>query len=162
LLIVYLGEGEGRTYASVGLLFRAMGRGLKVCVIKFTPESWEYNLLISCEQFRDILQFHDLAEDCQWQSGNTQQDMSKAGEAWQFAMDIIESGRFEMVLLHGLTYLMHSELVDTKETVNFLSNLSKNLHVVVTGPEAPGFLVEAADLVTEMKCITHQKEFHSE
>ncbi|MEJ2716056.1 MAG: cob(I)yrinic acid a,c-diamide adenosyltransferase [Deltaproteobacteria bacterium] len=150
LLMVYTGNGKGKTTAALGQVFRALGHGMKVCVIQFIKGSWKYGELASAERFSDLLEVHVRGRGFTWQSEDLQKDIEVAREAWKFAQEIINSGKFDLVVLDELTYLMKYEMIDAEEAVAFLAARPPHLHVVVTGRDAPQSLMDAADLVTEM------------
>lgn len=155
LLIVLTGNGKGKTTSALGMAFRAMGHGLKVCVIQFIKGSWKYGELESAKRFSDVLDFYVMGKGFTWQSENLEEDIKIAREAWDFAKEIISSGKYEMVILDELTYLIKYKMVNEEEIVNFLLNRPDGLTVVVTGRDASRSLIDSADLVTEMVSIKH-------
>jgi len=155
LLIVFTGKGKGKTTAALGLVFRALGHGFKVCVIQFIKGTWKYGELISSKRFEDLLDFHVMGKGFTWESENLQEDIKSAKEAWNFAKEAILSGKYQIVVLDELTYLIKYKMVSEGEIVGFLSNRPEELHIVVTGRDAPNSLIESADLVTEMVSLKH-------
>lgn len=155
LLIVLTGNGKGKTTSALGMAFRAMGYGLKVCIIQFIKGSWKYGELESAKRFSDLLDFYVLGKGFTWQSENLEEDIKIAREAWDFAKETINSNKYEMVILDELTYLIKYKMVSEGEIVNFLLNRPENLTVVVTGRDASKLLIDSADLVTEMVSIKH-------
>jgi len=155
LLIVYTGKGKGKTTAALGLTFRAIGHGLNTCIIQFIKGSWKYGELESAKRFEDLLDFHVLGRGFTWKSDDIEKDIKLAKEAWSFAKNIINSEKYKLVILDELTYLIKYKMVDEHEIVSFLSNRPKDMHIVVTGRDAPESLIEIADLVTEMKEVKH-------
>ena len=155
LLMVYTGKGKGKTTAALGMIFRALGHGFKVCMIQFIKGTWKYGELISSKRFEKLLEVHVLGRGFTWKSKDIEKDIKAAQEAWRFAKEIINSGKYQLVVLDELTYLMKYKMVDEDEIVGFLSNRPKDLHIVVTGRDAPKSLIKIADLVTEMQEVKH-------
>ena len=155
LLMVYTGKGKGKTTAALGMIFRALGHGFKVCMIQFIKGNWKYGELISSKRFEELLDFHVLGRGFTWKSEDIEKDIKVAQEAWRFAKEVINSGKYQLVVLDELTYLVKYKMVDANEIVGFLKNRPKDLHIVVTGREAPESLIEIADLVTEMQEVKH-------
>lgn len=155
LLIVNTGDGKGKTTAALGQVFRALGHGFKVCVLQFLKGTWKYGELESAKRFSDLLEIHTLGRGFTWRSENIQQDIQVAKEAWDFAKQVIASGKFKMVVLDELTYLISYGMVDEKDILEYLKTRPKGLHVIVTGRDACAGLKDLADLVTEMKAIKH-------
>jgi len=153
LLMVYTGNGKSQSTAALGQVFRALGRGFKVCVIQFIKGSGNYGELVTEEQFKGLLEFHVIEEG--FPSKNPEEDIKVAREAWKFARQVIESGEFQMVVLDELTYPMKRGMLDIDEVLRVLNGSSTSLNVFVTGCDAPQALIDAADLVTEMKDVNH-------
>lgn len=158
LLIVLTGNGKGKTTSALGMAFRAIGHDFKVCVIQFIKGSWKYGELESAKRFDDHLDFHVMGKGFTWDSDNLEEDTKIAREAWDFAKEVINSGKYKMVVLDELTYLIKYKMVDEKEIVDFLLNRPEDLSVIVTGRDASKLLIESADLVTEMVSIKHPYE----
>jgi len=155
LLIVYTGDGKGKTTAALGQVWRALGSGFKICIIQFIKGSWTYGELEAARRYSDLLELHVLGKGFTWKSKDLEKDIEAAQQAWGFATEVISSGKFSMVVLDEMTYLLKYKMVDETEVIDFLSNRPKNLHIIVTGRDAPDALVEVADLVTEMRDIKH-------
>lgn len=155
LLMVYTGEGKGKTTAALGQVFRALGHGFKVCVIQFIKGSWKYGELVTAEQFKGLLEFHVTGKGFTWKSKNMDEDIRAAKEACKFAREVIKSGKFAMVVLDELTYPVNYGMLDKDEVLRALTSRPASLHVVVTGRDAPQVLIDAADLVTEMTDVKH-------
>lgn len=155
LLMVFTGKGKGKTTSALGLAFRAMGHDFKVCVIQFIKGNWKYGELDSAKRFEDLMDFYVMGKGFTWQSDNLDEDIKIAQEAWEFAKEKISSGKYQMIILDELTYLIKYKMVNEDEIINFLSNRPENLHIVVTGRDASDRLIEIADLVTDMVSIKH-------
>jgi cob(I)alamin adenosyltransferase len=155
LLIVNTGNGKGKTTAALGLAMRALGHGLKVCVIQFMKGTWKYGELFSAKRFEDLLEFRVMGNGFTWKSKDLEKDKEIAREAWSYAKQQIESEKYALVILDELTYLMKFGFIRQAEVVDVLSTRRDDLHVVVTGRDAPQALIDAADLVTEMIEMKH-------
>jgi cob(I)alamin adenosyltransferase len=155
LLIVNTGQGKGKTTAAMGLAFRALGHGMRVCVIQFIKGKWKSGELEAAQRFGDLLEIHVLGRGFTWDSENLAEDTRIAQEAWQFAKQTLSEGRHDVVVLDELTYLIKYGMVDEGEVLRTLASRPEAMHVVVTGRDAPTGLVKAADLVTEMLAIKH-------
>ncbi len=155
LLLVNTGNGKGKTTAALGLAMRALGHGLKVCVIQFIKGSWKYGELSAAKRFEGLLDFHVMGKGFTWESENLDADKQIAQEAWQFAKQTLNSDDYALVILDELTYLMKYGFVEETDIIAGLVNKRPNLHVVVTGRDASSALIDAADLVTEMVAVKH-------
>jgi cob(I)alamin adenosyltransferase len=155
LLMVFTGNGKGKTTAALGLAMRAAGHGLKTCFIQFIKGSWKYGELDAVERFRDVIDFHVMGKGFTWKSKDLEKDKAEARRAWQFAQDAIASNRYHLVVLDEFTYLLKYGIIDLQPVLAVLASKPENLHVAVTGRDAPEKLLAAADLVTEMREIKH-------
>ena len=90
-----------------------------------------------------------------WKSDDIEKDIEIAKKGWAFAKKKITSGKFQLVVLDELTYLISYKMVEEKEVVDFLKNRPENVHIMVTGRDASPSLVKEADMVTEMKALKH-------
>jgi cob(I)alamin adenosyltransferase len=155
LLIVNTGNGKGKTTAALGLAFRALGHGLRVCLVQFIKGPWDYGEHKAAQRFADLLEVHTLGAGFTWDSENLEEDTRLAREAWAFARQVIAEARHDLVILDELTYLVEYEMVGEAEVLEVLGNRRPDMHVVVTGRNASPGLVALADLVTEMNPLKH-------
>jgi cob(I)alamin adenosyltransferase len=158
LLLVHTGHGKGKTTAALGLAMRALGHGLKVCVIQFIKGTWKYGELAAAKRFEDLLEIHVMGKGFTWKSENLEADKQIAQEAWQFAKQKLYSDDYALVILDELTYLIKYGFVEETDILEALTQKRDDLHVVVTGRDASPALIEAADLVTEMVAVKHPFE----
>lgn len=156
LLMVLTGNAEDKIVSAFGQVFRALGQGVKVCVIEFSGDSWLSQSHFS-EQFEDLLTVHTLSICPAPKSERPEPDQNAAREAWQFTKDNTNSGMYQMVVLSDFTYLLAHSAIDKHEVVDFLSNRPEDLHVIITGEDPPQLLIDAADLVTSINDATPTK-----
>ena len=155
LLIVFTGNGKGKTTAALGMAMRAAGHGLKVCFIQFIKGGWHYGELDAVKRFAGLIDFHVMGRGFTWKSDNIEEDARLAREAWDFACGAIASGRYHTVVLDEFTYLLHYHMLPLDPCLDVLAGRPPGQQVVVTGRYAPEQLVAAADLVTEMQAVKH-------
>jgi cob(I)alamin adenosyltransferase len=155
LLMVFTGNGKGKTTAALGLAMRAAGHGLKTCFIQFIKGSWRYGELEAVKRYSDVIDFHVMGKGFTWESKDLEKDKAVARGAWQFAQEVIASERYHLVVLDEFTYLLKYGMVDLQPVLAVLANKPADLHVAVTGRDAPEELMTSADLVTQMREIKH-------
>jgi len=155
LIIVHTGEGKGKTTAALGLTLRAAGHGIKVCFIQFIKGGWNTGEKITFSHLNGSIDFFPLGDGCIYKSRNMAKDLEMAQEAWAFAQEMIHVGEYGMVVLDELTWLFHYHVVTEIEVLSVLDEKPKDLHVVITGRNAPKGIIESADLVTEMANVKH-------
>ncbi|MDR3563898.1 MAG: cob(I)yrinic acid a,c-diamide adenosyltransferase [Negativicutes bacterium] len=155
LIQVYTGDGKGKTTASLGLAFRAIGHGLKVCMIQFMKECTDYGEFKAASLlpgFRVIQVGRNDFVDLD-QPALVDRELAEVG--WQLAKSVIDSGEDDIVILDEINVAMSCGLLDTAAVVGFLTAAPRKVEVVLTGRYAPAAVVAAAHLVTEMVEITH-------
>ena len=150
LLMVFTGNGKGKTTAALGQAFRAMGQGFSVCFVQFVKGSWRCGEQISARRFQDLLEFRVFGRGFLWDSDDLSKDEEVGKNGWEFAKQQIHSGHYRMVILDELTYLVNFGMIDEKEVLDCLQTRPENVHVVVTGRDAPRSLMKLADIVTVM------------
>ena len=156
LLIVHTGKGKGKSTAAFGMVFRALGHGQKVGVIQFVKGKWETGERAVLERFSDLVTINTMGEGFTWETQDRQRDIAAARAAWEKAKALITGGAHKLVLLDELNIVLRYGYIDAEEVVAFLTHEKpEEVHVVVTGRNAPDALIEAADLVTEMTMVKH-------
>ena len=153
--MVFTGNGKGKTTSALGLTMRALGHGHKVCFIQFIKGSWQYGELEAARRFEDLLDFHVMGRGFTWKSDDLDKDIAVAREGWEFAKKVIAQKRHQLIVLDELTYLITYKMIEEQEMIDVLTERDPGLHIVVTGRGAGKRLIEAADLVTEMREIKH-------
>jgi cob(I)alamin adenosyltransferase len=154
LLVVYTGHGKGKTTAALGMVFRALGRGLRVTVVQFIKGKWKTGERVFAESLPQ-LRFLVMGLGFTWESDDLSRDKAAARAAWAEAQKEISSGERELVVLDELTYAFHYGFLGLEEVLEVLRSRPAGVHVVITGRDAPEALIELADLVTEMKLVKH-------
>ncbi len=155
LVAIFTGNGKGKTTASLGLAFRALGHGKRVCIVQFIKGSWKYGEIEAAKKFAPLLDFHVMGRGFTWKSDDLEKDKAVALEAWEFAKRVIRDNNYSLVILDELTYLPYYKMLDEEEILAVLSGKPEEMHVVITGRYASERLMDVADLVTEMKEVKH-------
>jgi cob(I)alamin adenosyltransferase len=155
LLVVYTGEGKGKTTAALGGVFRAWGHGLRVCVVQFIKsDKGRWGEVKAAERLG--IGWHTLGDGFVWDPSRQAESRRLALEGWRRAQEVIVSGDYDLVVLDELTYLFKFGWLAADEVVVWLrDHKPAALHLIVTGRDAPGALLDAADLVTEMRAVKH-------
>jgi len=156
-LVVYTGHGKGKTTAALGLVFRALGRDLRVAVVQFIKGRWATGERLFAATI-PRLTFLVMGRGFTWESDDLSNDRRAAQTAWARARELIAGGEYAIVVLDELTYAIHFGFVSLEEVLETLRRRPASLHVVVTGRNAPEPLVAEADLVTEMRSLKHPFE----
>lgn len=157
LVVVYTGNGKGKTTAALGMVFRALGRGMRVTVVQFIKGKWKTGERLFAEGLPG-LRFHVMGLGFTWESDDLAKDKAAAQAAWATAKAEILAGERDLVVLDGITYCFHYDFLELGDVLDTLRARPPQVHVVLTGRNAPAALVELADLVSEMTLVKHPFE----
>ena len=157
LLMVYTGHGKGKTTCALGLMMRAAGRGLKCCMIQFMKSRNDrYGEHVSLEQLG--IEVHTMGDGFTWDTKNPEQDRQTSRDTWRLCVEKMRSGDYDLLVFDELVYVLSYTMLPLAEVLDEFRSIraaQPALHIVVTGRDAPAELIEAADLVTEMREIKH-------
>jgi len=154
LVIVYTGDGKGKTTAALGIVMRARGRGLRVLMLSFMKAvGGDYGEQQAAKKLG--VEFAAVGRGFTWLSDDIEKDKAMAQFGWRRACQEIASGAYEMVILDELTYPLAFDWLSLDEVLDALRSRPDGVHIVITGRRAPQRLIEFADLVTEMREVKH-------
>lgn len=155
LVIVNTGQGKGKSTAAFGLMLRAWGRGMRVCVIQFIKHE---NAKFGEQRAAKKLGIEMLAmgDGFTWVAPDLDVSAAKARHGWALAQAKIAGGDYDVVILDEFTYPLKYGWLDTGEVLAWLrANKPEMLHLVITGRNAPPELIDYADLVSEIQAVKH-------
>jgi len=158
LLIVYTGPGKGKTTCALGTAFRAVGQGLRVLMVQFIKGSWHYGELDAAKMLGDDkFEIRPMGRGFVKVGGaeTDPEDIRMAEECWETGREAIYSGKYELVILDEINYVISYKMLDAAKVAEALKGRPEVVHVICTGRNAHPLLVEQADLVTEMKEVKH-------
>jgi cob(I)alamin adenosyltransferase len=158
LIIVNTGNGKGKTTAALGIVLRAWGRGMKVCVIQFMKNEKAHFGEHRAAKIMGV-EFISSGDGFSWLSKDLDESAAKAQHGWELAKQRIATGEYEVVVLDEMTYPLSYGWLDWAEVRAWLdTHKPRMLHLIITGRDALPELIEYADLVTEMREIKHPYE----
>jgi len=154
LVIVNTGNGKGKTSAALGVLFRAWGREMRVSMLQFIKHtSANYG---EHRAGRKIgVEIAPMGDGFTWLSKDIEATKALAVKQWGVCKDKLGSRTYDLLILDELTYPLHYGWIPIEEVLEVLRNRPRELHVIITGRNAPQALIDFADLVTEMREIKH-------
>jgi cob(I)alamin adenosyltransferase len=157
---IYTGDGKGKTTASLGLTFRALGRGWNVLLILFTKGGDDYGELYSARQLNPqisrqltivqaglnrIIFTHNMKEE----------DAIEISNGWEIAKRAAKSGKYHMIVMDEANIAIDLGLIPLEEMKEFLRTKPADMEVVLTGRRAHPEIIEMAHLVSEIRPIKH-------
>ena len=161
LLMVNTGDGKGKTTASIGLMVRTAGRGLKCCMIQFMKSKTDrYGEHESLEKLG--IEVHTMGAGFTWDTKDPAVDIETSRETWELCKAKMATGDYDLLVFDEIVYVLDYKFLDLDEVLTEIKKVrdsQPHLHVVMSGRNAPQALIDAADLVTEMKEIKHP--FHA-
>ena len=157
LLMVHTGNGKGKTTCALGLMMRAAGRGLNCCMIQFMKS--RNDRYVEHESAEKLgIEVHTMGDGFTWDTKNPEQDRQTARATWNLCVEKLRSGNYDLLVFDELVYVLSYQMLPIEEVLEELRTVraaQPALHLVLTGRDAPPQLIEAADLVTEMREIKH-------
>lgn len=159
MIIVYTGNGKGKTSAALGTVLRAAGYHKSTCIVQFIKDGTQYGEHHAIEHhlkdFVDAYQagigFYKLPGD----EHSEQDHLKAASEALKFARKKIRSKKYDIVVLDEILTAQMVNLVDEKDVLDIINSFPEGMHLIMTGRGASEAVIENADLVTEMKEVKH-------
>ncbi|MDF7760433.1 cob(I)yrinic acid a,c-diamide adenosyltransferase [Kosakonia cowanii] len=156
IVIVFTGNGKGKTTAAFGTATRAVGHGKKVGVIQFIKGTWpngERNLLEPLG-----VEFQVMATGFTWDTQNRESDTAACLEAWQHAERMLADPALDMVLLDELTYMVAYDYLPLEKVLTALQNRPPMQTVIITGRGCHRDIIDVADTVSELRPVKHAFE----
>ncbi|HUW41955.1 MAG TPA: cob(I)yrinic acid a,c-diamide adenosyltransferase [Rectinemataceae bacterium] len=155
---VYTGEGKGKTTAALGLCLRALGAGLRVYLGQFI-KGGRYSEIKALETLAvaldGTLAVRQFGLGRFIRNGPSPEDMAAAREGLVEARAALVSGDWDLVVLDELNVAAHVGLVTEHDIIDLAAARHPGVELLVTGRYATPAVIEAADLVTEMRPIRH-------
>ena len=154
LLMVFTGPGKGKTTAAFGMALRAVGHGMRVGVAQFIKGGRDSAECVVLSRFENV-DFRTIGDGFTWLTQDREQDIATAERAWAEAERMIGDPRYDLVILDELNIVLNYGYLDLAGVLATFSNGRPELHIAVTGRNAPDELVKLADLVSEIRAIKH-------
>ena len=155
LVLVFTGDGKGKTTAALGLVLRTLGHGERVAVVQFIKGGWQPGEARALELFGEALHWHALGEGFTWETQDRARDRQLAQEAWGTACSYLQDPERRLVVLDEVNVALRLGYLEIEQVLEGLALRPPLTHVALTGRGAPPALLERADLVTEMKLVRH-------
>src|ERR1700719_39441 len=154
LLLINTGDGKGKTTAAIGTAFRALGHGIRVGMIQFIKGKWktgERKLGAQAPNLTWLTMGHGFT----WEILDLDRDRAAARAAWNIASAWLLAESYDLVVFDEITYVINYGFIPLDEVLSALQARRADLHVILTGRDAPAELSAIADVVTEMQAVKH-------
>ncbi|ABO67045.1 MULTISPECIES: cob(I)yrinic acid a,c-diamide adenosyltransferase [Geobacillus] len=161
-VIVYTGDGKGKTTAALGLALRAVGRGMNVAVLQFlkSPER-TYGEQLALRRLG--IEVHQLGAGFTW-TKTADVHRQALQRAWTLAKQYVHSGQYDLIVLDELNNALAidrfpvDDIISVEDVLELIRTRPPSLHLVITGRSARPELIAVADIVTEMTLVKHDYE----
>lgn len=155
ITLVNTGEGKGKSSSAIGMVFRAAGWGMQVCVVQFIKGQWQTGEQKAAERF-DNIEWHALGDGFTWDTKNPEQDQKTSREIWEFSKEKILTENYDLILLDEINYCCGYNWISGTEIANFITEQKPPwLHLILTGRNAAPEVISVAHTVTDMQKIKH-------
>jgi len=158
LVIVFTGDGKGKTSAAIGMAVRASGHKMYVSVVQFIKSPSAGGEARAAERLAPEIDFISLGKGFVTGAPGTStraEHQQAAQEALKLAKQRMLAGSWDLLILDEVNNAVHLGLLDLADVMELVKNKPAKLHLVLTGRDAHPDLIAAADLVTEMRAIKH-------
>lgn len=153
IIMVFTGNGKGKTTAAFGTATRAVGHGKKVGVIQFIKGTWpngERNLLEP-----HGVEFQVMATGFTWNTQDRESDTAACMAVWQHAKRMLADASLDLVVLDELTYMVAYDYLPLEEVLSALRQRPAHQSVIITGRGCHREITEMADTVSELRPVKH-------
>ncbi len=161
---VYTGNGKGKTTAAWGQAIRASGQGLKVAIIQFFKGEKPRGGLApfrgkgsgEAKMAKKLnLRVYSFCPVHPSFGGEKEELKKECKKAIAFAKRLVMSKKYDLIILDEINIVLRDRLIEVNEVLDLIKKKPKGMELILTGRGAPKKIMEAADLVTEMREIKH-------
>jgi len=156
LICVYTGDGKGKTTAALGAAFRAAGQGLKVLILQFMKKQRNIGEIKALECTELPIELKQYGYRLFFKSRGCEPiDILRAAQGLAAFQQAMESLTYDLIILDEINIAIDFGLIAFEEVRRLIAHKPNELHLILTGRNAPRELIEMADLVTEMREVKH-------
>jgi cob(I)alamin adenosyltransferase len=155
LIMVFTGNGKGKSTAAFGMAMRAVQHGLKLAVVQYVKGAMHTAEPDAFARLSGEIEWHRMGEGFHWITQDAERDQKAAARAWELTLSLLARPDLGMIVLDEIIVAMRLKQLDQKTVLDALDEKRADLHVVLTGRGATDELIAKADLVTEMKMVKH-------
>ena len=152
-VLVFTGDGKGKTTAALGLALRAHGHGLRVSIIQFIKSRTDVGEVMAVEALGPGIELLPMGAGFVRQEGGTPADRARAAEALELAR--ARMSECDVLVLDEINAAVKLKLVALDDVLALIRGKPDELHVILTGRDAHPSVIDAADTVTDMTSVKH-------
>ena len=155
LVQVFTGNGKGKTTAALGTILRAVGHGLRVCIVFFMKGNYPYGEFSTLSELSNVnvasFGFRRFTDPANIKP----EEIEQAKLALSAAREAMLSGNYDLVVLDEVNVALAWKLIELDEVIKLIGDKPRNVELILTGRYADAKIIELADLVTEMVKVKH-------
>jgi cob(I)alamin adenosyltransferase len=158
LVVVITGHGKGKTTSAFGMALRAVGHGMKVCIIHFMKGDMYSGEIDGVKKLAPDIELHLTGKGFCGIYGNPypyEEHRANAQEAIKLAKEKMLSGNYDILILDEINNSLNLKLVDLPQVLDLIENKPPLMHLILTGRDAHPEVIERAHTVSEIKEIKH-------
>lgn len=155
-ILIFTGDGKGKTTAALGMAFRASGHGLRSIVIQFIKSDTSVGEYAAAAASA-LIELQPLGCGFLPPADHPRfaEHRDAALAALRKAQEAVADERFALVILDELCLAVATGLVAEQQAIELVAQAKPGVCLVLTGRGATSGLIDLADTVTEMRCIKH-------
>ena len=155
-ILVFTGEGKGKTTAAMGMVLRAAGHGMRTRILQFLKAADKTGELSACKAFPHV-EIQQVGKGFVPRPAHPQFPCHKAAaeHGLTLATEAVQSGQYELIVLDEICTAVQLQLLTETDVIDLLKRAAPNLIIAITGRGATPAILEQADTATEMRCIKH-------
>ncbi|NLZ38529.1 MAG: cob(I)yrinic acid a,c-diamide adenosyltransferase [Firmicutes bacterium] len=156
IVMVYTGNGKGKTTSALGLALRASGHGEKIFMVQFRKSDPTYGEIQAIRKFLPTMTVVQSERSQLRKPGDfDEQDIADAANVFAQGREALLSGKYDLVIFDEINFALHCNLLKIEDVLAMLKERPPHVNVVLTGRYAHEDIIAAADLVSEIKEIKH-------
>jgi len=155
LVLVYTGDGKGKSSSAFGVIVRALGWGHRVGVVQFIKGNWKTGERQFFSAFDGKIDWHTMGEGFTWDTQDLERDTATAQAAFRKASEMLASGDYDLIVLDEINIALRYDYLSEEAVLEGLKARSPRTSVILTGRDAKPALCDYADLVSEMQSVKH-------
>jgi cob(I)alamin adenosyltransferase len=155
-ILIFTGEGKGKTTAALGMALRAAGHGMRTCIVQFIKDDASVGEVAA---IRDIaaIDIFQTGRGFLPAAGDAEIPVHRAAaeEGLRKVREVLANGQYSLVILDEVCIAIARDLLQEQEVIDVVRTARPETCVVLTGRYASAGLIAIADTVTEMRCVQH-------
>ena len=155
LIIVFTGNGKGKTTAALGMALRTLGHNENIAIIQFIKGGWTPGEIKSLQKFGEKVNFHAFGEGFTWETQDRERDEYLVIKSWEKAQIYLANKKYKLVILDEIIIALKLGYISLDKVKEGILSRPLLTHTVLTGRGASKELIDFADLATEMKLLHH-------